>query len=238
MSELPPPAWVHWPIRVLAVIFVLPFRVLWELLRHAGRFLARYVGRPLVWLWHYAVAVPLAFLWRYLIVVPLAFLWHYLIAVPVAFLWHYLIAVPVAFLWHYLIAVPASWLWEQALRPALGWLWRHRRFLVRPFAMFVHYLVVVPVGWLWAVTAPMWRALARGVTVVLLAGWHGAGWVLRQVHRWLLRPAGLAVAWCWRHTVVPAYRMVAAGGRWVREAVLQPAASTARAVLGSVGLRR
>ena len=202
MSELPPPAWVHWPIRVLAVIFVLPFRVLWELLRHAGRFLARYVGRPLVWLWHYAVAVPLAFLWRYL------------------------------------IAVPASWLWEQALRPALGWLWRHRRFLVRPFAMFVHYLVVVPVGWLWAVTAPMWRALARGVTVVLLAGWHGAGWVLRQVHRWLLRPAGLAVAWCWRHTVVPAYRMVAAGGRWVREAVLQPAASTARAVLGSVGLRR
>jgi hypothetical protein len=226
MSELPPPAWVHWPIRVLAVIFVLPFRLLWELLRYAGRFLARYVGRPLAWLWHYAVAVPLAFLWRYLVAVPLAFVWRYLIAVPVAFLWHYL------------IAVPASWLWEQAIRPALAWLWRHRRFLIWPFAMLLRYLVILPLGWLWAVTAPMWRGLARGIAAVLLAGWQGAGWVLRQLYRWLLRPAGLAVAWCWRHTVVPAYRMVAAGGRWVREEILQPAASVVRAVLVSLGLRR
>lgn len=214
MSELPPPAWVHWPIRVLAVIFVLPFRLLWELVRYTGRFLARSVGRPLAWLWHYAVAVPLAFLW------------------------HYLIAVPVAFLWHYLIAVPASWLWEQAIWPALGWLWDRRRFAVWPFAMLLRYLVVVPLGWLWAVTAPVWRALARGIAAVLLAGWQGAGWVLRQCYRWLLRPVGLAVAWCWRHTVVPAYRMVDAGGRWVHEAIVQPAASTARAVLVSVGLRR
>jgi hypothetical protein len=208
----PPPAWLHWPIRVLAVLFVLPFRLLWELLGLLGRFLARYVGRPLAWLWHYAVAVPAAFLG------------HYLVAVPVAFLWHYLVAVPVAFLGHYLVAVPATWLWGRALRPALEWPAR--------------WLLVVPARWLWRVTAPMWRALGRGVAAVLIAGWRGAGWVLRQVYRWVLRPAGLAVAWGWRHTVVPAYRMIAAAGGWVRESILQPGTHAARAVLVSVGLGR
>jgi hypothetical protein len=228
-AELPPPAWIRWPIRVLAVLFVLPFRLLWELLGLIGRFLARYVGRPLAWLWHYAVAVP------------------------AAFLWHYLVAVPAAFLWHWLVVIPATWVWRHALRPVLEWLivvparwlWRHRRSLLRPFVVVLRYLLVVPFVWLWAVTAPVRRGLwwvlsglGRGIAAVLTAGWRGAGWVLWQLYRWVLRPAGLAVAWCWRHTVVPAYRMIAAGGRWVREAILRPAAGMARAVLVAAGLRR
>jgi hypothetical protein len=80
--------------------------------------------------------------------------------------------------------------------------------------------------------------LARGVAAVLIAGWRGAGWVLRQLYRWVLRPVGRAVAWCWRHTAVPAYRVLAAAGRWVRAAILRPAAGTARAVLAAAGLRR
>jgi hypothetical protein len=228
MSDYPPPpAW----IRVLAVIFVLPFRLLWELLRVVGRFLSRYVGRPLAWLWHYAVEVPLAFLWHYLIAVPGAFLWRYLVVIPGVFLWRYLVVSPGVFLWRYVVVVPVRWLWAHVFRPALVW------------------GVVAPLAWLWSVTAPMWRALGRGawwllsglgrgIAVVLIAGWQGAGWVLRQFYRWLLRPVGLAASWCWRYTVVPAYRMIAAGGRWVREEILRPAAGTARAVLVSVGLRR
>ncbi|MFI7542034.1 hypothetical protein [Actinoplanes sp. NPDC049599] len=246
MTELPPPpAWIRWPVRILAVVFVLPFRLLWELLGYLGRFLARYVGRPLAWLWHYAVAVPAAFLWRYLVAVPAAFLWRYLVAVPAAFLWRYLVAVPAAFLWRHLVVVPVSRLWQRVLGPAFAWLRRHRRLLLRPFAVVLHYLLVVPVVWLWELSLPLWRGLgwllaglARGVATVLAAGWRGAGWVLGQLYRWVLRPAGRALAWGWRHTVVPVHRVVAAAGRWVREAVLRPAAVTARAVLVSVGLRR
>ena len=225
MSDLnPPPAWIHWPIRVLAVLFVLPFRLLWEALGYVGRFLARYVVRPLAWLWHHAVEVPAAFLWRYLIAIPAAFLWRYLIAIPAVFLWRYLIAIPGAFLWRYVIAIPVAFLWHYLIAIPGAFLW--------------HYLIVVPLRWAWQVTAPLWRALGRGIAAVLLAGWHGAGWVLWQVYRWVLRPAGLAVAWCWRHSVVPVYRMVAAAGRWVGEELVRPVLDTVRAVLVSVGLRR
>ena len=234
MEEAPPPAWIHWPVRVLAVLFVLPFRLAWELLRATGRFLARYVGRPLAWLGHHLIVIPAAFLWRYLVAVPATFLWHYLVAVPGRWLWHHLVAVPGEWLWRWLVVVPARWLWLR------------RRFLLRPLELAVRYLIVIPVGWIVAVITPAFvvigngiAALARGLLRwVLLPGWHGAGWVLRQIYRWLLRPVGVAVAWGWRHTVVPAYRVVAAGGRWVRESLLRPSASMARAVLISVGLRR
>jgi hypothetical protein len=234
MTEpLLPPALIYWTIRIFAVVFVLPFRVLWEALGFAGRILVRYVVRPLVWLWHYAV------------VVPAVFLWHYGVAVPAAFLWRYLIAVPVAFLWRYAVVVPTAWLWRQAFGPALGWLfvvpaqwlWQRRALVLRPLTVMLRCLIVIPLTWAWAVTAPLWRGLVRGVAWVLIAGWQGAGWVLGQVYRWLLRPAGLAVAWVWRHTIVPACRMIAAGGRWVGEAILRPAADATRAVLVSIGLR-
>ncbi len=225
----PPPAWIHWPIRVLAVVFVLPFRLLWEALGFAGRFLIRSVGGPLARLFHHAVALP------------------------AAFLWHYLVTVPAAFLWRYAVVGPLTWLWIHALKPAgtrlfaipARWLWRHRRQLLRPFALVLHYSLIVPLAWLWTVSAPvrrgLWWVLAglgRGVAAVLVAGWRGAGWVLRRFHRWVLRPVGLAVAWFLRHTVVPAYLMIASAGRWVRASILRPGAGMARAVLVSVGLRR
>ncbi|AGZ43871.1 hypothetical protein [Actinoplanes friuliensis] len=227
MNETPtPPAWIHWPIRVLAVIFVLPFRLLWELLVVIGRFLARYVGRPLAWLFHHAV------------VVPVAWVWHYVVVVPISWLWRHLVVVPLEWLAHRLLVVPGRWLWAR------------RRWALRPFGLLVRYLLVIPVVWFFTVTEPLWTALGqalvwtftmigRGIDAVavlayrwvLHPGWIGAGWVLRQAYRWLLRPVGLAIAWVWRHTVVPAYRMISASGRWVREAVLRP-------VLVSVGLRR
>ena len=234
MNDLtPPPAWIHLPIRVLAVIFVLPFRLLWELAQLVGRFLARWVGRPLAWVWHHLVVMPAAWLWHYLVAVPAAFLWHYLVVVPATFLGKRVLWPVLAWLGHWAVVVPAQWLW------------RHRRHLLRPGALLLHYLIVVPFHWLWTVTAPLWRGLwwlltglGRGIAAVLLAGWRGAGWVLRQIHRWLLRPVGLAVAWCWRHTVVPVHRALAAAARWVHAEVLHPVAEGVRDVLVSVGLRR
>lgn len=203
MSTAPePPPWIQWPVRVVAVVVVLPFRVAWELLKVVGGFLERYVGRPLAWLW------------RRLVVVPLSRLAHWLVVVP--------------------------------LRWLARWVWTHRAFLVRPLVFLVRYLVVVPVAWFFTVTGPVWEALGRGLawTVeslyrwILLPGWLGTGWVLRQLYRWLFRPIGLAIAWAWGWTVVPAWRVVAGAGRWVRDTVVRPGAGMARAVLVSVGLRR
>ncbi|WP_446219317.1 hypothetical protein [Micromonospora sp. IBHARD004] len=77
----------------------------------------------------------------------------------------------------------------------------------------------------------------------------------------LLRPAGLALRWLWRHTVVPLGRAVRATWRhtavplaravragwratvgptrrWVRRAVLDPVRLASREVLTALGLRR
>ncbi|MEV4639686.1 hypothetical protein AB0J80_20245 [Actinoplanes sp. NPDC049548] len=226
MSTAPePPPWVQWPVRVFAVVVVLPLRLAWELLSAVGRFLERWVGRPLAWLWHRAVMIPLSFLWRRLVVVPLSFLWRWSVVVPFSLLGR--------------------------------WFWAHRRFLSRPFVWLLRYLVVVPVVWFFSVTAPVWQAVGRAVawtleTLVsvitavarvayrwfLLPGWRGAGWLLRQLYRWILRPAGLVIAGVWRWTVVPAWRVAAGAGRWVRDTVVRPGAGMARAVLVSVGLLR
>ena len=84
----------------------------------------------------------------------------------------------------------------------------------------------------------LWRGLVRWV---LIPGWHGAGWILAQVYRWLLRPVGRAFVWVWRSlvwlwrvTVLPGWRLAAAGGRWVRQSVLRPAAAAARSMAGAV----
>jgi hypothetical protein len=214
MSTAPePPPWIHWPVRVLAVVVVLPIRVAWELLKVVGGFLERYVGRPLAWLWRRLVVVPLSRLAHRLVVVPLRWLARWVwahrafLVRPLVFMVRYLVVVPVA--WFFTVTGP---MWE-----ALG----------RGLAWTLEALV--------AVLSATGRVAYRWV---LRPGWLGAGRVLRQLYRWVLRPIGLAIAWVWRWTVVPAWRVVAGAGRWVRDAVVRPSAGMARAVLVSVGLRR
>ena len=211
-------------LRILAVIFVLPFRLAWELLAAIGRFLAAYVGRPLAWLAHYAVVVPLSFLARYLLVVPLTFLLRYLVVVPLTFLLRYLVVMPLT--WFFAVTAPMwrglgrglSWVVTQ-LGQGLWWaVIQLHRWVLRPCGLAA--------GWL----------LARLYRWVLRPGWRGAGWVLFQLYAWLLRPVGQALAWGWSRTVVPAYRALAAATRWVRISLLRPVAEATRAMLVSAGL--
>src|SRR4051794_2723723 len=121
MSTAPdPPACIQWPVRVLAVIVVLPFRLAWELLTAVGRFLERYVGGPLAWLWQRLVVVPLTFLWHWLVVVPATWLWRWAVVVPATWLWRWAVVVPLSWLAHWLLVVPLRWLWarrQYAVRP-------------------------------------------------------------------------------------------------------------------------
>ncbi|PRY22004.1 hypothetical protein [Pseudosporangium ferrugineum] len=216
-----PPEWIRWPVRVLAIIFVLPFRLAWELLRVLGRFLARWVGRPVAWLWHRLVVVPVTFLWRWLVVVPLSWLVHRLVVVPLSWLWRqrgYLVR-PVLFLLRRLIVIPVTWFFT----------------VTAPLWRTLGRVLVWTVETLAGAVAAVARAIYHWV---LLPGWRGAGWLLARCYRWLLRPAGRAIAWVWRWTVVPVWRLVAGAGRWVRDTVVRPTGVLARAVLDSVGLRR
>lgn len=216
------PAWLTWPIRAIAVVVVLPFRLLWEATKVVGRFLARYVLAPLAWLLRYLVVIPVAWLARQI--------WTGL-TIAGGWIWAAL---------RILIGVPAVWLWRQALRPVLHALWRYA---LRPVLVgilvtvtFVINRMIVPVArfvydWL---LAPVGRAIAW----FLRAGWTGAAWVCRQLYRFLLRPLGIALAWVWRYTFGALFRGLAYVWGVVRDEILRPAAAVARSVLVAVGLRR
>ncbi|MBT0769731.1 hypothetical protein KIH74_12405 [Kineosporia sp. J2-2] len=246
--------YVPWPVRVLAVVLVLPFRLAWELLALAGRVLVDFV------------LVPLARLFEMLIVRPLRFLWRYLVVLPLGWVWNRLLRPLLRFFWRYLLVIPLTWLADQISR-VVRWFGRMIMAVLRATAPFWKLLgrlflvfVVDPLVWLL-------RCLHR---YVLRPGWEGAGWVLHQLYRWTLRPLGralgLALGWLWRHTVVPLARAaawfwrhtvvaavhaagrvcrwtwqhtvapvgraVAASGRWVNKSLLRPARATVRAVLG------
>ena len=220
VPELAP--WLRWPVWVTAAVVVLPVRLLWEALLVLGRLLERYVGRPLLWLWHNVVVVPVLLFWRYLVVLP------------VVLFWRYAVVLPIRYLLHHLVIGLLTWLWPRFVR-VLRWLG--------------HWLIEVPWAWFAPVIARLWRPLERALITlergielvlrgllrrVLLPGWHGAGWILAQVYRWVLRPVGLAVAWGWRRTVLPLWRMAAAGGRWTRESVLRPASAVVTSVLATI----
>jgi Flp pilus assembly pilin Flp len=237
--DVPAPAWITWPVRILAVLVVVPVRLLWETLGAVGSFLARSVFGPCGRFLRTVVWQPLTRLLRTVIVRPIAWLCHYLVVAPATWLWslrhrigrflHRYVARPLAVLVR-LIAVPA--------RAVLTYL------LIVPLVRLARMLVRL-IGTL----SPVWRLIGgaldaawRGVGAAVAAAWRGAGRALRIVgrglgvlgragHRWLLRPAGAAIGLAWTHTAVPT-------GRWLRISVLQPASATARGVLVAPGLRR
>jgi hypothetical protein len=274
VPELAP--WLRWPVWVTAAVVVLPIRLLWEALLVLGRFLERYVGRPLLWLWHNVVVLPVVLFWRYLVVLPVVLFWRYAVVLPFGLLWEALrvlgrfleqyVARPLVWLWQNAVVVPVVWLWRNAVVLPVVMFWRYAVVLpitylvigpltwlwprfVRALRWLGHWLIEVPWAWFARVIARLWRPLERALITlergielvlqglfrwVLLPGWHGAGWILAQVYQWVLRPVGLAVAWGWRRTVLPLWRMAAAGGRWTRELVLRPASAVVTSVLATI----
>ncbi|MEV6302766.1 hypothetical protein AB0M02_25360 [Actinoplanes sp. NPDC051861] len=239
------PSWLTWPIRAIAIVVVLPFRLLWEAVKLVGRFLERFVLAPLAWLWRVLVVIPVSWL--------AGVIWTGLRAVGG---W-VLVALRV------LIGVPAVWLWRQVVLPVLRWVYR---WVLRPVvvavlvaASFVVERMIVPAAvfvYEWAL-----RPAGRAVVWFLRAGWEGTAWLGRQVYRflvrpvgiglvwiyrYLLRPVGVALGWAWRYTFGALFRgvvivwraTVMPASRWVRDEIWRPGAAAARSVLVAVGLRR
>ncbi|WP_210744083.1 hypothetical protein [Streptomyces sp. SS52] len=212
---------VRLPVRIVALVLVLPVRMAWDALVVAGRFLRDTVLRP--------VGRALAWLGRALFVWPLVGLWRYVV-VPVA--------KGVGWLGNVLLVVPAVWVYRWVLTPvgrALAWccagvgavLTALGRGLYAGLAWLARYLVVVPAGWLYAwVLTPIghllaWcgRGLARcgsGVLWCLGKVVTGIGAVLYWTLRILLVLPALAV---WRWVLAPVGRALAVVGRELLDAL-------------------
>ncbi|MEH1012955.1 hypothetical protein V6U90_07555 [Micromonospora sp. CPCC 206060] len=202
------------PARVVALLVVVPLRLIWEavvavggfvyryLLAPVGRFLYRYLLRPIGWLLHRVVWLPLTWLFRYLIWVPLVWLLRYLVWIPLTWVVRYLIWVPLDWLARLLAPagpVLARWLdalWR-VLADAVGYAWR-------------------AAGW-----------LLRGIYLVLF---RPIGLVLAWTWRHTVVPVARGVRAVWRATVVPV-------ARWVNRAVLGPVRAVTREILAALGLR-
>ncbi|TKT04973.1 hypothetical protein E4U91_12000 [Streptomyces lasalocidi] len=216
---------IRMPVRIVALVLVVPVRMAWDALAAAGRFLHRTVGRPvgraLAWLARAVCVWPFVALWRWVLVPAgrgLAWLARVLVVVPAGWAHRYLLA-PLGrgLVWLYArvltpVGQGAWWLLRGigAVLAAVGaglWtgaVWLGRYLVVVPVRWAVRYLVVVPVRWAvrYLVVVPVRWAVVYLVVVPVR-------WLVRylvvvpavRLYARVLTPAGRALARCVRGVV-------------------------------------
>lgn len=204
---------IRMPIRVLALIVVLPLRLAWDALCAVGRGLRvalralwRYVlAPPLIALGRLAVALwrrVLAPLGRLLIVIPLVWLCR---SVLVPVIDGFVAAV--VFLARYGLVGPAAALWRYVLAP-----------IGRGLAWLLPLVVFLPLAFLWQrIVVPVGKA--TGIVLVLLVRF-ALVWPAVALWRHVVLPLGRGLRWLllvlvvtplvfvWRRIVVPVAREV------------------------------
>ncbi|MGN2639568.1 hypothetical protein ACTD5D_26050 [Nocardia takedensis] len=234
----PPVSIAQWIARAVAVVILIPLRLVWEGVKLCGKvvvlslvFLAEHLLFPLCsFTWHWVIRP----LWLFC----KDFLWGWLLQ---QVLWGLILTPVLAFVLDFVLRplrhAIERWLWQRVLRPALTWLWRA---VLRPVLEFVlgalwltiEWLIVRPLVVLWRyVLKPLGRAL--GAT--LRFGWRVATRVVRVllvipcafVYRIALRPVLVALAAVW---VLLVARPVA----WVYRTVLRPMNKWAAEIVTSV----
>ncbi|MCF2531278.1 hypothetical protein [Yinghuangia soli] len=228
----------RWLAQGIAVVFLVPFRLLWELLKLIGRvmvavlvFFFTRMLRPLATAVHRWILVPA---WRLL----RDFLWGWVLRYV---LWGLVLTPVLAFLLDWVLKpiqrAIERWLWNKLLKPLCR---LTLRYVLRPVWAglcwagfhFMKWCVVAPLLALWRwVLRPLWRALRA----VLVFGWKWATIIVgvlvvvpcRALWRWVLHPVWRAVAAAWRAVVVPP-------ARWTYQRVLRPMNRAVADVVGAV----
>ncbi|WP_285545885.1 hypothetical protein [Streptomyces lavendulae] len=209
---------VRVPVKIVAVLVVLPVRALWDLLVAGARGARRHVlaplGRGVGWVLRQA--------WLY-VLRPLSL---------VLFYW------PWVGLWRYVVVPVGGAAYTYLLRPlGLGAAWlcvAVGRYVLVPVGSgtgwVLRYVVVLPAGWLYReLLTPLGhglRWLVRGLCMVVFV-WPWVG-----LWRYLLVPGGRGLAWVGRHVLVPAGNGLAWVGRYV---LLPPLSLLYRYVLLPLG---
>ncbi|MEU6080828.1 hypothetical protein [Streptomyces sp. NPDC047108] len=218
---------IRMPVRIIALIVVVPVRLVWDALVVCGKALERTVLRPLAralgWLWRTLVVAPftalgrgLAWTGRTLVVTPLVRLWRQVLApagrglgVGLVWLGRALLVVPWVALHRYVLA-PAG----RAIGTALLWLGRHL-VAIPASALYAH--VLTPLGhallWLGRALLAGAAAVVRGVGIALTAlGRYVMVVPAVALYRYVLTPLGHGLLWLVRMAVVVP---LAALWRWV-----------------------
>ncbi|MFD4372004.1 hypothetical protein [Streptomyces sp. NPDC058486] len=185
--------------RAIALVVVLPVRLVWDALAWCFTQLWRWVlapiGRALAWLLHHLVVIPLQWLWEWVLAPVGRALWwliDLLVLTPLAWLWRWVLVPVGKALW---------WVVDLLLVTPLTWLWRY---VLGPVCRFVGAVL----AWAWRIAGQVSRAVGRAIRWVL---WHGIGRPLAWAYRVILTPVGH-----WLRTWV--WGPVAAVGRAVRTA--------------------
>ncbi|HXA61041.1 MAG TPA: hypothetical protein VNW94_17920, partial [Streptosporangiaceae bacterium] len=126
------PGCISWPFRLIALVIVVPVRLLWEALAVIGRFLRRYLLAPLGRVITVLILRPGAWLITTLVVIPLRWL-------VVTFM-----------------IVPGAWIYRRVVAPAGRWLWR---WVLRPICVAAGLLILTPVAWMAELTAAVLELL-------------------------------------------------------------------------------
>jgi hypothetical protein len=220
---------------VIAVLIVVPLRLLWEAVAAIGRFLNAFVLRPIGWLCTTLILTPLRWLFMTLVVAPLRWLLLWLVVRPASLLYRAVIVPVCRALYRYLLApigrglrlivvglaivvfTPIAWVVGGVVKGVLA----VYRFVRPALAAFGHLLMdALSFGWRVA------DAVVRFVGLVLYQ-------VIVRPVRWLwralVRPVLAAVWWAWKLLVVVPVR-------WVTVSVLRPVGGAARSVLRAMGV--
>ncbi|MBF6353399.1 hypothetical protein IU449_02365 [Nocardia higoensis] len=240
----------EWVARAIAVVLLVPVRLVWEGVKWCGRafvavlvFVLEQVLAPVGRFVHLWVIRPLWFFLKDMV-------WGWAIQ---QVLWG-MVLTPLGsallnWLLRPLLRVIEQWLWQSILRPALNAL---LNYVVVPVAKWLGkwvlgpalYAIAVSLRWVWTwcVVRPLallWRWVLRPLWIALAAtlyfGWRGASAIVRvlvvvpcaYLYRHVLRPALAALATVWRTCVVVPVS-------WVHRTVLMPMNRFAADVLGAV----
>ncbi|MEU1850083.1 hypothetical protein ABZ499_12610 [Streptomyces sp. NPDC019990] len=228
------------PVRIIALVLIVPVRMAWDACVVAGRFLNdvlfRPLGRALLWLGRALFVWPFVGLWRY-VVVPVAkalgWLGDVLVVVPLVWLYRWVLT-PVgrALAWAAGgLGAALGWVYARVLTPVgrgLSWVLKGAGALLAAvgtgvftaLAWLARYLLVVPAVWSWTwVFAPVGRAVVwcgKGLVWSVRVIVTGIGTVLHWIVRVLFVLPALAV---WREVLAPAGRVLAVIGREVCDAL-------------------
>jgi hypothetical protein len=215
---------VRLPVRLVALVVVLPLRMLWDLVVVAGRFvrtavlapLWRGLARAVTWLGRVLLVTPARWLYRWVLAPVGRGVWWVLAGIGrvvdrlLGGAWWVLRAVGVAlgtavvWLVRWVVLAPAVLVYRWVLTPvghALRWLGRR----LADGGRWLYRRVLSPLGhagrWLarglWAVVRAV--GLALGAAVVWLVRWLLVAPAV-LVYRWVLAPLGRGIAWLARGT--------------------------------------
>ncbi|SED38328.1 hypothetical protein [Streptomyces sp. TLI_105] len=193
--------------RAIALVIVLPVRLVWDALAYCLKQLWRWVlaplGRALGWLIHHLLVIPLRFLWEWVLAPVGRALWwviDLLIVTPLKWLGRWVLLPVAKAVWRVvdlLLVTPLTWLWRYVLAP-------------------VGRAVGAAVAWAWRIGGLISRALGRAVGWVL---WNAIGRPLAWTYRVILTPLGHWLrTWVWA-PLASVGRAVRAAAREVRLAL-------------------